>query len=152
MSSKGNLTLELTGASLSEPHMYGTSMCDLFICMYGTSYDRHQHCAAHTQYIIIHCAHSKIFHAKQAAYCNVCVLHCASMQCIYIAIVTGSSTSAHARAEWRLQAKNLGSLARSTVNSTEQRDIRVSVIGVKDWQLQNKLKRFQATPTECQPA
>ena len=39
-------------------------------------YDRHPRRRSYT----IHCAHSKIFRAIQTACCNVCVLHCASVQ------------------------------------------------------------------------
>ena len=62
------------GASLSEPHIDGTFMRELFIyiIMY-VWYDRHPRRRSYT----IHCAHSKIFRAIQTACCNVCVLHCA---------------------------------------------------------------------------
>ena len=45
------------------------------VCMY-VWYDRHPRRRSYT----IHCAHSKIFRAIQTACCNVCVLHCASVQ------------------------------------------------------------------------
>ena len=56
----------IIGASLSEPHMNGTSVCDLFIW----------YVVRQSPYTI-HCAHSKIFCAIQTARCNVRVLHCA---------------------------------------------------------------------------
>ncbi len=68
------------GASLSEPHIDGTFMHELFInyiyiYMY-VWYDRHPRHRSYT----IHCAHSIVFRAIQTACCNVCVLHCASVQ------------------------------------------------------------------------
>ena len=44
----------------------------IYVCMVRPSPARRSY--------TIHCVHSKIFRAIQAACCNVCVLHCASVQ------------------------------------------------------------------------
>ena len=62
----------IIGASLSEPHIDGNHMRDLFIW-----YDRHPRCAAHIQCTV---RIQNIFRAMRTACCNVCVLHCASVQ------------------------------------------------------------------------
>ena len=48
----------------------------MYVCMYGTTVTRG---AAHTQYTVRFPKYS-IFRAIQTACCNVCVLHCASVQ------------------------------------------------------------------------
>ena len=99
----------MVGASRSEPHtsdVYRDFLC-MYVCMCRTSYrihlysnwgeperaPRRRESHARIVYIYgttvtrgaahhdtIHCAHSKIFRAIQTACCNVCVLHCASVQ------------------------------------------------------------------------
>ena len=63
------------GASLSEPHIDDVNVREYLYIWF----DRHPCCAAHIQYIV---ARSKIFRTMRIACCNVCVLHCTSVQCI----------------------------------------------------------------------
>ena len=67
------IMLLVIGASLSEPHIDGTCVRDLFICMVRPS-------PALRRSYTIHCERSKIFRAIETACCNVCMLHCASVQ------------------------------------------------------------------------
>ena len=62
-------------ASLSEPHMT-VHLCAICLYVWYVVWPSPALCRSYT----IHCAWYKIFHAIQAACCNVCVLHCASVQ------------------------------------------------------------------------
>ena len=72
------LIWRLAGRSAKPPNLIPRQIFRLYgiyIYMY-VWYDRHPRRRSYT----IHCAHSKIFRAIQTACCNVCVLHCASVQ------------------------------------------------------------------------
>ena len=128
------------GASLSEPHIDESHAQS--VCLYGTTVTR---CAAHTQYIV---RIQIIFRAIQTACCNVCVLHCASVQltlpravhCTCTACKADSdqkemasvndqrdsSTSAQEQRERRLQRRKERERAHHAAETAEQREARLA--------------------------